>query len=606
MSGTHDNSGVPNFSHNQPAQADFGSFDLSNLDFDNLDPNDAMNFDFGNMSDTGATVTPNDLSLNADMNQFLPGPAIPQEVQPMNYQQPAPAPMTAPGPPGACFHPAVGWYFPAQTAALPAPGFQMAIPSTEGYAAIPQPAQMLQVPQPQTVRPDDYDGNFQEKPKANVRKQGSKRKELFGPAAHFGIDAKSQRQKRAAADDADDERPRKAIRTSKNSTKKSAPTRPRGKSASIEAACVCPTGVGKATSGVKRPKNCFIIFRMMHQKAIATRLGANPANARSKNGQVRHDLISREAGAMWKALSASEKQQYVDMAQAEAEKHREIYPDYKYDPKRSAARDPNFGTPDCECGAYKRNMAKASRVTGSAQDLDDSDSEPDELDDYVPPRQKTASRAPAARMGAALPDVMPDFGFSTPQQQAEAAAQYTAMQARQRAAQTASAKPPTPLRRSSRNRTHTNITYTEPSDAIDLTDDTDNWEATVAAQLTEANTVPPAHLEGMPTNLPSLFNTPMNSPPSARTRSKTSLSPTIPEGLGLPNFDDMFDENGELTYSFDDFVEIGSVDADTADVGTVTAADDDDNIIVAGRARRSSSKSTRTSPRRLRRSPRHS
>ncbi|KAK5128792.1 hypothetical protein LTR85_000125 [Meristemomyces frigidus] len=575
---------------------------LTGSDFSTFGGSNDMNFDFSLDSNTGGTISPADLSSTADFDQFLTGPSIPQEVQPMRVPSPAPAMMPA-GPPGAHFHPDVGWFYPAATsAAYPPPALPMsALPTNEGFMPMAPPAQMLQAPQPQRVRLDDYYGKTQQKPKANQWAQGNKRKQYFGPAAHFGLDAASQ--KRDAADaDLDDEPPSKKTKRATKPTKAAVPALPtRGKPASIEMACVCATGT-KAPSGIKRPKNSFIIYRMQQQKQIQRELDADPTTIKTKNGHVRHDLVSREAGRRWKAMGESEKAEYVMMAQNEAQLHKELYPNYKYDPKGKGL-DANFGTPDCKCGAYQANLAKAKCQRGS-EDFGDDDLEPEVLDDYVPPRSAATYSAPTAQMSAQapmLPDVMPAFGFSTPAQRVEAANHFRLLKAQQNAAPVSVKYIAPPVRRSSRN--HANVTYTEPSDIVD--GDDDDFEAQMTAQLSEALNAPSPQLEGMPKRRPSAISTPFNSPPAHNTRARSRASldlPTIPEGEGLADFGDLFGENGDFNgdFNYDEFLSYDNAGAD-ADM----AFADNDNIVVAGAAtRRSSSrKSSKSSPK-MRSSPR--
>ncbi|KAK4542645.1 hypothetical protein LTR36_006217 [Oleoguttula mirabilis] len=590
MSGINTYSGEPNT---------FSDDSLNNFysgsDFTNFGGGNDMDLGFGIDSNTGATPSPVDLSSHTDFDQFFPSPAVPQEVQPMHIPLPAPQPALPQGPPGAHFHPSIGWFYPAAAPVAFAPaGF----PSNQGYAPMAPPPQMLQAPEPQPVSMNDYYGATPQKLKTNVRPQGNKRKQYFGPAAHFGLDVQSQRLKREATDDSDDEPPRKMTRTVPKLTRTAVPSaRKRSKPPSIEIACVCATG-SKAATGVKRPKNSFIIFRMMHQKQIQRELNADPATVKTAKGHVRHDVVSRAAGARWKALSDSQKQPYQAMQEAEAQKHRELYPDYKYDPK-ARLLDVNFGTPECRCGAYQANMAKARRLRGS-EDFSDDDSEPEELDDYVPPRSTPAYKAPVAQMNAPaqpLPDVMPDYGFTTPAQQAEAAKQFAAMKARQNAAPVIASSRPAPTRRSSRN--HANVSYIEPSETIDVDED-DDFEANMTAQLSEALSAPSPQLEGTTKRRPSQISTPYNSPPAHNTRARSRASldlPTIPEGADLTGFEDLFGDNGE--FNMDDFLTFGE-DADAA------MADADDTIVVADPAtRRNSSRNPSKLSPNARLSPRH-
>lgn len=190
-------------------------------------------------------------------------------------------------------------------------------------------------------------------------------------------------------------------------------------------ACTC----NPVTDSVKipRPKNAFFLYRSHH----AVQLNADGLNNQD---------ISRNLGAQWRNETAEVKVHFYDLAQAEKEKHKEMYPDYKYNPKKGPSK--------CTCGAYE-----PSRGAAQPKDADGRFASTVENNDNRPSR-KTArkaqpNQAPTAVMvtpdSPVLEDI--DFGFSIPEQNAEAAATYNSLK-RRRSSTTAVA--PAPKRRSSR------------------------------------------------------------------------------------------------------------------------------------------------------------
>ena len=72
-----------------------------------------------------------------------------------------------------------------------------------------------------------------------------------------------------------------------------------------------------------RPLNKFMIFR----SAIAQKI-------KSSGFKLHNSVISKIAGKAWARLPADEKQWYADVADEVKRRHRELYPQYRFQPKR--------------------------------------------------------------------------------------------------------------------------------------------------------------------------------------------------------------------------------------------------------------------------------
>ncbi|GAB1743549.1 hypothetical protein NU219Hw_g479t1 [Hortaea werneckii] len=503
-------SAPPNFNPNTTSQASEPEFDFGGGSFYPDTNTDSLMSDadfhqlLAGSSDMTGTMT-SDFSLADD---FLPDMQLEgQELVPAQpfvdasamlttpLQQPTSAPAAQAH--QALYHPEIGWYYPA---AAP-------------VAAHP----LAQAEQP----------------------RGTKRKVYFGPAA-FEAASKRAKSSSSTADQKAD-KPKKI--------KKPRNARGRDKYPSIEMPCVCGTTGPKKQP--PRPRNAFIIFRSQNAKIISRDIGTTS-----------HPIVSKEAGARWKALGTDGQARYKEMAEREKVEHARIYPDYKYKPNRTKGGhqiSARFGDPTCSCGAYQKNVAKWKAETGESPRFESSDGsedgneeseEPETLDEYVPPKSATNTyQAPLAQMTAPvapLPDVMPDYGFATQTQQDSAAAMFAQMQATQQAASA-----PQTIRRSMRNQVP--VSYAEPS--------MDDFESYIASSMEPAETftAPSPEMEGRAKRRPSSIMTPLNSPPSHNTRSRSRASidlPTIEEGNSALNFDDLFGENGHFDdaafFNFDD------------------------------------------------------
>jgi hypothetical protein len=78
---------------------------------------------------------------------------------------------------------------------------------------------------------------------------------------------------------------------------------------------------------IPRPRNAFILFRcdFVAQKKI-------PASV-----EPDHRNISRIVGRIWKAMSDEDRRPWVEEARKEREKHKRLYPEYRYSPTSASA-----------------------------------------------------------------------------------------------------------------------------------------------------------------------------------------------------------------------------------------------------------------------------
>jgi HMG (high mobility group) box len=78
---------------------------------------------------------------------------------------------------------------------------------------------------------------------------------------------------------------------------------------------------------IPRPRNAFILFRcdFVAQKKI-------PASV-----EPDHRNISRIVGRIWKAMSDEDRRPWVEEAKKEREKHKRLYPEYRYSPTSGSA-----------------------------------------------------------------------------------------------------------------------------------------------------------------------------------------------------------------------------------------------------------------------------
>ncbi|KAF7324257.1 HMG box domain-containing protein [Mycena venus] len=105
-----------------------------------------------------------------------------------------------------------------------------------------------------------------------------------------------------------------------------------------------------------RPRNAFICFRSEYVKAQKA--------ASAKPGSLNQTVLSRGAGAAWRALSDEEREPFVLMALREKEEHAIRYPNYQYAPASH-----------CVSGAARKNKkhrpAPSRRASSATSDSSD-------------------------------------------------------------------------------------------------------------------------------------------------------------------------------------------------------------------------------------------
>lgn len=327
---------------------------------ENPDFLDGANFDGnGLMIDTDSESL-NPAALSYD-NQFpdLNGVSTPQEVVPMNTQ-PAMTPQQqmpnmAMGP---CYHPMIGWYYPAaQPVGIPPPPPPMipvvgmtpvtSVPTTGTSTPIPQVPNPTSAPASQRTQPKRKYG-----PSAFLDAQAEGRTSISNNEVNYFSSSASRRGGRGDQVVKGD---------SFDNNFKRAKNRP-----SIVQACIC----SEEAQRIKRPKNPFVLYRLTRADMIRKNLG-------TKNNQD----VSREAGRMWHNEPKEVKDHFKQLAEVEKQRHAEKYPDYVYKPGGQVRA--KFGTKDCTCGAYQLNMVRFNEKRGGRSfpdDVQDSDAD----DAYIP------------------------------------------------------------------------------------------------------------------------------------------------------------------------------------------------------------------------------
>lgn len=83
------------------------------------------------------------------------------------------------------------------------------------------------------------------------------------------------------------------------------------------------TDASKTSEKIKRPLNAFILWSKKRRRVIA-----------NENPQMHNFDISRKLGLEWQKLSEEEKANYFEEAKRLKEEHKQLYPDYKYQPRK--------------------------------------------------------------------------------------------------------------------------------------------------------------------------------------------------------------------------------------------------------------------------------
>lgn len=121
-------------------------------------------------------------------------------------------------------------------------------------------------------------------------------------------------------------------------------------SSSARTDCTCKSQ-RRNSSHIPRPRNAFILFRQHFHYELFPK----NENMLSKLGSFKtNSEISREIGHRWRRLSSKEKQHWRDLALLEKERHKLMYPDYKYIPRKM-----EMETQQCEQCLKKRRRSEA-------------------------------------------------------------------------------------------------------------------------------------------------------------------------------------------------------------------------------------------------------
>ncbi|KAL1937812.1 hypothetical protein VTO73DRAFT_12831 [Trametes versicolor] len=120
-------------------------------------------------------------------------------------------------------------------------------------------------------------------------------------------------------------------------------------------AAVTPTDTPE--THIKRPSNCFILFRSAHH-----------ADVKAKHASNRENELSGILSRMWTDAPESEKKIWKDAAKAVAEKHKEMFPDYTFQPQRKPKLEDADQPASDENAAdlVKPKVAAKKRSTGRA------------------------------------------------------------------------------------------------------------------------------------------------------------------------------------------------------------------------------------------------
>ncbi|KAL1748624.1 hypothetical protein HDZ31DRAFT_79494 [Schizophyllum fasciatum] len=83
---------------------------------------------------------------------------------------------------------------------------------------------------------------------------------------------------------------------------------------------------------IPRPPNAWILFRS-HQSRERRK------NADSSKQQPAQSVVSSEISRMWKELSVEERRHWERMAEREADRHKKLHPNYKYQPQKKEDKE---------------------------------------------------------------------------------------------------------------------------------------------------------------------------------------------------------------------------------------------------------------------------
>lgn len=92
---------------------------------------------------------------------------------------------------------------------------------------------------------------------------------------------------------------------------------------------ISSSSTGRDPAHIPRPRNAFILYRSSVAAASKTQ---TQSHARPCTAQ--QDVLSREAGRMWRAESEGVRRHFEQLAQEEKRRHALLYPEYRYAPKK--------------------------------------------------------------------------------------------------------------------------------------------------------------------------------------------------------------------------------------------------------------------------------
>ncbi|RKP04985.1 high mobility group box domain-containing protein, partial [Thamnocephalis sphaerospora] len=75
---------------------------------------------------------------------------------------------------------------------------------------------------------------------------------------------------------------------------------------------------------VRRPPNCFIVYRMAMREKVLKEIGS----------QCNNTEVSKVVARWWKNEPEDVREQYREKAKQLSEEHKRRYPDYKYQPRK--------------------------------------------------------------------------------------------------------------------------------------------------------------------------------------------------------------------------------------------------------------------------------